>query len=154
MTAKINPHIRKFLYLTALAGLVLSLCMSSAGAPAVRAQGSLPLQPHDIKPMSMSGPDEFGYTSDDTVSLSWIDTALAADTGLTGSGQNNATHVSLPFPFKFYENSFTSLYISTAGYLSFTDNGNWPNSGSIPSPSVPNNVIAPYWAPTYIGSGA
>ena len=117
-------------------------------------RGSLSLQAQTIKAASVGGPDDFGYTWDDSVALSWIDTSSGANTGLTGNGQNNATQVPLPFTFKYYENSYTSLYISAAGYLSFTDNGNWPNSGSIPSPSVPNNVIAPYWAPTYIGSGA
>ena len=118
-------------------------------------QGSQAIQTQNNNSLSLGGPDDFGYTWDDSTPLSWIDTASGDDTGLTGSGQNNATEqISLPFSFKYYENTYTSLYISAAGYLSFTDNGNWPNQSAIPSPNVPNNVIAPYWTPTYIGSGS
>ena len=105
----------------------------------------------DFPADGLGGPDSFGYTYDNSGTVSWQDTSSGADTGLTGDGQNNAIQVPLPFPFKYYENSYTSLYISAAGYLSFADNGNWPNSGSLPSPNLPNYVIAPYWGPTFIG---
>ena len=40
MPAKTNQPIRKFLYGVALAGLILSLCLGSSGAPVARAHAA------------------------------------------------------------------------------------------------------------------
>ncbi len=103
---------------------------------------------------SLVGPDDFGYTRNDKEPISWIDVSGGTNSGLTGDSWNNATGaIALPFSFKYYENSYTQLYISGSGYLSFTDVGFWPSQRSIPDPAEPNNVIAPHWAPSYIGAG-
>ena len=113
-----------------------------------------PLEAAGISPQATGGPDDFGYTWNDSVPLNWIDATGGTDTGMSGSGSGRKVGpISLPFPFKYYENTYTSLYIAASGYLAFTDERTWPSQGRIPSPGKPNNVIAPYWTPIYIGTG-
>lgn len=99
-----------------------------------------------IAPQATGGPDDFGYTWNNAIPLSWIDAkAGTVITGMSGNSYGLRTGpITLPFPFKFYENSYTSLYIAASGYLSFTDQGSWPWQPHIPSPTLPNNMIAPY----------
>jgi len=101
-------------------------------------------------PQSTGGPDDFGYTWDDSVALSWVDATAGTDTGMSGDG-SQAVGVSLPFSFKYYENTYNSVYIVGAGYLGFSP-ASWDDQENIPSPERPNNVIAPYWTLTYLNS--
>ena len=118
------------------------------------AQENPPLEAQAMMALSSSSPDDFGYTWDDSEAFSWIDTTGGTDTGLTGDGWNNATDlIALPFAFKYYENTYSQVNIAAPGTLAFTQPDYWPSQGTIPSPNSPNNVIAPYWTPTYIGSG-
>lgn len=92
------------------------------------------------------GPDDFGYTWDDSVPLNWIDAMGGTDAGL--SGQRDYTGpINIDFPFKFYENTYNELYITGSGYISLEDKDLWNEQELIPSTSLPNNVIAPYWTP-------
>ncbi|MBL0268192.1 MAG: M6 family metalloprotease domain-containing protein [Chitinophagaceae bacterium] len=100
---------------------------------------------------ALGGPDIFGYTWDDTIAMNWIDVTDGANTWLTGYASATGA-IALPFPFKYYENTYNQLYIAAPGYLSFTDAGYWDTQSPIPATSEPNNVIAPYWAPNYIGA--
>lgn len=94
------------------------------------------------------GPDDFGYTWDDSVAMNWIDATTGTDTGMSESSSNQAVGpISLPFSFKYYENTYESIYIAASGYLAFTDEGTWPWQPRIPSSAKPNNLIAPYAAP-------
>ena len=106
-----------------------------------------------VGPLAAGGPDNFGYTWSDAVALSWIDTTAGANTGLTGYDDATGA-IALPFSFKYYENTYSQVYIAASGYLAFTDAGYWDSQSEIPDPSEPNNVIAPYWTPTYIGTGS
>ena len=115
--------------------------------PAIEAAG--------VSPQGSGGPDDFGYTWDDSVPFHWIDATGGTDTGLSGESWGKAVGpISLPFSFKYYENTYTSLYIAASGYLGFTDEETWLAQSQIPLPSTPNNVIAPYWTPVYIGTGS
>lgn len=106
-------------------------------------------------PQATGGPDEYGYVWDDTIPLAWIDATSGTDTGMSGDGWDQAVGpVSLPFTFKYYENTYSQLWITAPGYVSFTETYYWPQQRDIPDSGTPNNVIAPYWSPTYIGSGA
>jgi hypothetical protein len=94
------------------------------------------------------GPDDFGYTWDDSVAMNWIDATDGTDTGLSGSSSGQAVGpISLPFAFKYYENSYTNLYIAASGYLAFAEADYWRWQDEIPSPEEPNSVVAPYWTP-------
>jgi hypothetical protein len=116
-----------------------------------------PLEATGISPQATGGPDDFGYTWNDSVPFNWIDVSDGIDTGLSGDSFSLNLAVGpipLPFSFKYYENTYNQVYIAAAGYLAFTKASYWPPEIPIPSPVPPNNVIAPYWAPTYIGPGS
>lgn len=110
--------------------------------------------PDDVRsrtPMALQstgGPDDFGYTWDDSVAFSWIDATSGTDTGIDGD-TIVAGPISLPFSFKFYEETYTQLYISKHGYVGFT-NDLWDSQNEIPDSGIPNNIIAPYWTPLLV----
>jgi hypothetical protein len=73
------------------------------------------------------------------------------------SGSSSGQHVppaALGFTFPYYENAYTQVYIAASGFLSFSDAGTWPNQSQIPASGLPNNVIAPYWAPLQLAASA
>lgn len=90
------------------------------------------------------GPDAFGYAWDDSEPFNWIDVVGGTSVAFINGGSGA---IGLPFSFLFYGNSYTSVYISQYGYISFTAWSNWPWQQNIPSSQDPNNVVAPYWAP-------
>ncbi|MDP2359198.1 MAG: hypothetical protein Q8O14_00380, partial [bacterium] len=106
------------------------------------------------------GPDSFGYT--------WMNSGAAggpvfAWTDISGLGTQIASPTddgftgpyALGFPFPFYENSYSECFIASNGFLTFgTGNGTLTNQ-NLPSPTVPNNLIAGFWddmAPHYAGA--
>ncbi len=98
--------------------------------------------------MATGGPDDYGYTWDDSIAFNWVDATGGTDVGFAGNVRDLSDPISLPFSFKYYGNTYSQIYISTAGYLTFADN--WVRSQSkIPNPAEPNDIIAPYWTPIY-----
>jgi hypothetical protein len=97
-------------------------------------------------PQETGGPDDYGYTWDNSLSPSWIDASGGFDTGINND-VDHAGPIDIGFPFKFYEHTYGQLYISRSGYVTFHDDNftRWPSR--IPSPRAPNDVIAPYWMP-------
>ena len=99
-----------------------------------------------VAPAGTGGPDAYGYTWDDGVAFNWIDATSGTDTGMSGNSNNQKSGpFPLPFTFKFYENTYSSVYVAASGFLAFTDEGTWPQQGRILDPAKPNNVVAPYW---------
>jgi hypothetical protein len=106
-----------------------------------------------LSPVNTGGPDEYGYTWDDSVALSWVNATSGTRLGFTGSSSGQYTGpISLPFTFRYYENSYTSLYIAASGYIGFTNGTYWPWQPHIPSPEEPNNIVAPYATPLNLAS--
>jgi len=101
---------------------------------------------------SSGGPDDFGYTWDDSVALNWIDASGGTDTGIS-SGTDHVGPIEVGFSFKYYENAYTQLYISRFGFVAFNDNSFYRSWSEIPSPGKPNDVIAPHWVPAYTVNG-
>ncbi|GEM_PF-3850746 len=104
-------------------------------------------------PQFTGGPDGYGYTWDDSLTPSWIDTSAGTNTGLSDWGGVTGP-ISLPFTFRYYDNEYTSLYITSFGYIALEDSPYWWDQDYLPYPDQPNTVIAPYWTPTYIPVGA
>jgi len=102
-----------------------------------------------VELQATGGPDDFGYTWNDSVAFNWVDARVGTDTGLGGSIKVVGP-VSLPFPFKFYENIYDQIYISKYGYAGFTNVNLTRSQGRIPGPDTPNNIIAPYWVPSLV----
>ena len=112
-------------------------------------------QPTPGAALAASAPDGFGYTWDDTEPFAWMDATSGTITGMSGfSGGQHVGPVALGFTFPYYENAYSQVYIAASGFLSFSEAGNWPSQSQIPASGLPNNVIAPYWAPFQLATSA
>ncbi|RLB87005.1 MAG: hypothetical protein DRH10_09850, partial [Deltaproteobacteria bacterium] len=111
-------------------------------------EGARPHEANVMSPQETGGPDDYGYTWDDSVALNWIDASGGTETGI-GSDTDHVGPVNIGFSFKYYENTYSQLYISRFGFLTFNDDGIYDSQSRIPSPSLPNDVIAPHWVPAY-----
>ncbi len=80
------------------------------------------------------------YTLSSTT-YSWVSTSTA--TGITGDDQSK--QFALPFTFNFYGTNYTSVYVCSNGFLSFTSNSTAYSPASIPNTAAPNALIAPFW---------
>ncbi|MGE5383143.1 MAG: carboxypeptidase regulatory-like domain-containing protein, partial [Omnitrophica WOR_2 bacterium] len=96
------------------------------------------------------GPDAFGYEwidSDESngPAYTWTDIS-ATGTAITGLSDDNVLG---PFPigfnFPFYENTYSSVNVSSNGYLIFGSTSSSLSNQNIPSATEPNNVLAWCW---------
>ena len=127
--------------------LLLALLLGHLHPTVAQEQAPTPARPSVSMPQNTGGPDDYGYTWDDAGPPGWIDAvAGGTDTGLSGYAyKSGPVLVSLPFPFKYYENTYSYVYIHAAGLVGFTSRwSNWQNQ--IPRPTEPNNILAPYWS--------
>jgi hypothetical protein len=110
-------------------------------------------------PMDAGGPDTFGYVfidsnEPDGPTFSWTDITATGteiisngdwDFALFGNADDAYKVVTLPFTFNFYGIAQTEVKVSSNGYLTFgTDGTNFSND-PIPNPTVPNDIICPFW---------
>lgn len=58
---------------------------------------------------------------------------------------DEAYRLAIPFPFTFCRNTYTTVTLSTNGYISFEQIGTSPANAAIPSIVPPNNIMAPWW---------
>ena len=80
----------------------------------------------------------------------WVE--ATSDTGIVGS--NHGKWFNLDFPLRFYggpghsnvSNEYRRVWVSSNGFLSFTDNSTSPDPKQIPDPTSPNALLAVYWS--------
>ena len=74
------------------------------------------------------------------ISVTGTNTGLAADDAIAGP-------FDIGFAFPYYDGQIcTQMWVSTNGWASFTETTQPAYTNSvIPSPSLPNNILAPYW---------
>ncbi|GAB4160576.1 MAG: hypothetical protein Fur0021_32740 [Candidatus Promineifilaceae bacterium] len=87
-----------------------------------------------------------------TVPLDWID--IAAGGMVVAAANDTNTLVNIGFPFEFYGTSYTQMYVSSNGFISFGAGYTNSANGSIPSLSTPNNAIYALWDDLYPIGGA
>ncbi len=97
-----------------------------------------------LSPQETGGPDEFGYTWDDSAAFNWIDASGGTKSDLTGDDRWDGP-IDMGFDFKFYENTYSQLYFSTNGLITFGAGASEYLNQNIPNPSSPNDFIAPFW---------
>ncbi|MEO0220924.1 MAG: T9SS type A sorting domain-containing protein [candidate division WOR-3 bacterium] len=101
--------------------------------------------------IASGGPDAFGYQWQ-CVSYSWINGTNL----LAGSpGANDATWtITLPFAFDFYGSSYTTITVSSNGWIGMGTGypSSYFSNSSIPNTSAPNNIIAVMWDDLVISS--
>lgn len=70
------------------------------------------------------------------------------------SNDDDEAVVNIPFAFKYYNNTFTSVLVGTNGLLTFDTNSFAFGIGfAIPDSSEPNNMVAPFQDDLVIGAG-
>jgi hypothetical protein len=114
---------------------------------------------HGMSIEGAGGPDTFGYEWIDSdepggPAYVWNDISATgtAATGWTATGsfdpldEGYAGPFALGFPFKFYGEEKTEIYISSNGLLTFQapTSNNFTNS-SLPNSNPPNELICPFW---------
>jgi len=95
----------------------------------------------ELAAQDTGGPDDFGYTWDDSVPFNWIE--ATGETKLEFSNWVSGP-VDIGFPFEFYENTYTQLTVSQNGFVSFESSPSSYLYSPLPSPQPPNDYIAPY----------
>ncbi len=132
-----------------LAVLLVLLIFSRPAA----AQGGIKVDDSDDRRIPESyikatgGPDPFGYTytdSDDGCPYEWIEIE-STGTDLNLDGDDVGTTFSLGFSFPFYDNTYTTIGVSSNGYLTFGSDLIDYTEDAIPNPTDPNDLIAPFW---------
>ncbi|OGL42779.1 MAG: hypothetical protein A2161_04255 [Candidatus Schekmanbacteria bacterium RBG_13_48_7] len=117
------------------------------GTPTITSTPSLTptITPTPSTPVPWTNTDSFGYTGTTTTTFSWIpyDTGWA-DAGLVDD--DDSADISIPFNFQFYGNTYSTVTISTNGYMAFGgENGSDWSNDPMPDISSPNNIICPFW---------
>jgi hypothetical protein len=136
--------------LSALFSLILVLSLGGVAllfdaSPAVRAD--------------TGGPDHFGYQFTDSTepggpTYSWIDATTGTWLPDISDDDDESELVPIGFSFNFYGNPYTSVYVSSNGFLTFEEAGSisWTNE-AIPYGNTPNDMIAPFWDDLYPDTG-
>jgi len=108
-----------------------------------------------LGPLAAGGPDGFGYEFADSnsagvgpaygfVDISGIGTPVTL-------GDNDSVEVDIGFDFKFYGDSdvdpnlYDSVFVNSNGFLSFGAGSTDLSPDALPSPTLPNNLIAVAW---------
>jgi len=103
------------------------------------------------------GPDQYGYTWSDGYTFSswsnaWTDAKTSGTQIAFGTKEEDdiVVAVNLPFGFKFYEKTYTSINISSNGIIGFDDtlSEERPSYVNLPIPHdyLPDAFLAPYWS--------
>ncbi len=71
------------------------------------------------------------------ISLTGIDTGIIQD--------DDSAQVPIGFTATFYENTYSSILVSSNGYMTFGPFGIEYSNADIPDPFEPNNFVAPFW---------
>lgn len=92
--------------------------------------------------------DMYGYTVDDSIPPAWLDLTTDGVEVLFSTPNEDDEAVgpfSLGFDFNFYENTYSEVYISTNGLITFGSGSDLYDNQSIPRDTYPNNYITPFW---------
>jgi hypothetical protein len=116
-------------------------------------------------PTSAGGPDAYGYTWNDSVTMDWKE-IISSGGGVQIFPLPNKPDTRVddmvvgPFPlgfnFKFYENEYSQIYISSNGLIGFSEDfaGILAGASNLTIPfdyRIPQNFVAPFWDDLIIG---
>jgi len=82
-------------------------------------------------------------TNVELVPYAWIDAKSGGR--IIPLGDDAYDYVSLPFTFNVYGNSYTGIYVSSNGFISFEAGSSAFSNSCIPSGSTPNNAAYVFW---------
>jgi hypothetical protein len=104
----------------------------------------------------------YGYTLNTDAAYNWIDAAQGG-TVVNFPNQDSenfyvdddvAGPIPLNFSFKFFEFSYSEIFISSNGLLTFGDGDRSYRNVDIPRDELPNAYIAPFWDDLVVGGSA
>lgn len=81
----------------------------------------------------------------------WIDVSSGT---IVAQGDDTYQQVSLGFPFSFYDNTYTSAYVGSNGFVTFGAGSSTYSNTSIPNTSSPNDAIYGFWDDLYPSGGS
>ncbi len=96
------------------------------------------------------GPDSHGYRWIDTntptpsIAYNWTD-GVTGGTEITLGNDQNSGFISLGFNFPYYSQYYSQIAVCSNGWLSIIHSTYTSTTGTIPSSSNPDGVIAPFW---------
>ncbi len=73
----------------------------------------------------------------------WVDDSTA--TTIISSGDDTVVSLNLGFSFPFFDGVYSSVYVCSNGFLSFTTSSPYYSNTAIPNTANPNAMIAPFW---------
>ncbi len=114
-----------------------------------------PLYPPIIQ--GQGGPDTFGHKWIDSgepngPTVSWID-ITGPGTAVSLTDDSYAGPFDIGFNFTFYNNTYTQLYISSNGIISFGAGTSSISNSNLPNNAIPNDIIPMFWDDLNPGSG-
>ncbi len=148
--------LRKLFQATLAIGMLAANLFAGSVQAAEPAPGPVetPAQPVKADPSSvqqgMPAPegvvsDLFGYFLV-TTTPAWFDaTASGTPVDFTTRDDDYAGPIQIGFSFKFYEQTFSELYISTNGIITFGKESDEFVNRPMPRDTYPDNIIAPFW---------
>lgn len=92
--------------------------------------------------------DLYGYTVDNSITPAWLDLTTDGVEVIFSTPNEDDEAVgpfSLGFEFNFYENTYSEVYISTNGLITFASGSDLYDNQTIPRDTYPNNYITPFW---------
>ncbi len=100
----------------------------------------------------VTGPDSYGYFAYDRLDTAYTEWENISFRDIQGTGtplnmgDEDVSQVTLPFTFKYYGSQFSTVYVSSNGWISFnsTSDAAYVND-PIPTSGNPTGVIAPLW---------
>lgn len=114
-------------------------------------------QPVDPVILASGGPDNFGHLwldSDEPggPAVNWID---ISDIGIPIDLTDNSFAGPIPigFDFSYFDSSYSELYISSNGLISFGSGTEAFANANMPDTTSPNNIIAAWWDDLDPGAG-
>ena len=96
------------------------------------------------------GPDAFGYSWIDSDEVggpaySWVEIS-GVGTALSMGDDTYTAALPMGMTFPFYGNDYTSVHVSSNGFVSFTaPSGTYYSNGNLPSATDPDDIVCAYW---------
>lgn len=123
-------------------------------------------QAEPLLPASTGGPDAYGYTWNDAIEINWKEIISGGGGGIqifpspvtpdTAVDDEVVGPIPIGFNFKFYENTYSQVFISSNGLIGFSPDfaGNLAGASNLSIPfdfRIPQNFLAPFWDDLIIG---
>lgn len=97
---------------------------------------------------SVSGQVISNYAISDAT-YDWVD--ATGGTEISINSDDTYEEVDLDFNFQFYGETYSRLFVSSNGLISFGSGSSALSNTELPNPNTPNNIIAAYWDDLHMG---